>query len=140
MAMQATTLLLALWGAYTQPLPSDLDRFPSRATAELGLQRAEGHLVWIEAMRHSGYPQMTADLDTWEVATRRQAEAWQELSYAHWGGDNSSDLDSMCQHLDAVRRLIGEDAWHAGRMPGICPQWNWRGPLAPLPWPWVNWP
>lgn len=93
--------------------PADLDRFP-----DLNVCRAQlGALIRVRCALHQSPPSPErADALRYNA---RQFAAWEVLLEARGGlADEGLDLDDagLRRALEALRAVIGEEAWRAGRM------------------------
>lgn len=105
------------------PPLSDVVRFPDRAEAIAAVAWADRHLEWLEAQQALDlvYPEFWL---AWIVDAKAAVAPWRLLEAIH---RPPLLMESDRDRLDAIRDLIGEDAYRAGRIPPpVPPLWRFR--------------
>ncbi len=120
--MEAVALLLT-FALYPDELrvAAELRSFPSYEAAKAAREECGQYLLWLSprVVLNDDVPQFGwRDHQKW---ANRVYEAWSELEDARWPGSGKENVwrppGCARRHADALKDLIGEDAYAIGRMP-----------------------
>ena len=87
------------------------------------LQFNAEHEAWLEAQFEFDCARREV-WGKWLLENERLHDAWDALDWACYQPDGRDWMGE--QHLDRLRRLLGREAYEAGRMPPAVPVWRFR--------------